>query len=238
MAKGKTGREIITKVSRMLADQEDKCEFTTWTEEDLVDYLNDGLCQILATRPDAFASVENITLTAGDCQKLGDEYYALLGINGAQAVSDGETTQNTQEIMQHFRRKMCAPTTAAGAYAGVNQFTVNIATKVDFTIDPPVPSGQTAEVKATVARRPDEVTKGNLDESICLGHEYNALLCDWMLHRAFSVETEGAGNREWANFHYRKFYDTFNVNYLQGQRFGSGFYLGREGEGDERFRSR
>jgi len=221
----------------MLADQCEGEEFTAFTEEDLLSYYNDALCQILALRPDAFAEVTEIKLTEGECQKLSDEFHQLLNIIGAEKAPDSDTVQSSDELMSHFRRKSCPSGAASGPYAA-KTFTVNAATKVDFIVDPPVPSGQTPVVKATVVRAPAMAETKDLDAPSCLGHEYNAILCDWMLHRAYSAETENAENRSWAEFHYQKFYNTFTTNYLQGQRFGSGFYLGREGDGDGSFRGR
>lgn len=235
MANETTASEIIHKVSATLSDQCEGREFTTWAEQELLGYLNEGLCQIFALRPDVFSSVKDITLQAGDIQDFSGEYSAILSINGVQPTDVNEETQNQSTLLTHFRKKSCLNTNVSGAYT-LRGFTVDPVVRSLITVNPAVPNGETVTVKAVVSQRP---CKLDLADTLSAPCEYESALCDWMLMRAYGVESEtDPQSLELMRSYRQGFYDTFQVNYRQYQRFNSGYYGGREGDGDPQFRSR
>ena len=233
-----TASDVVTKVSRQLSDDCPGQEFTTWSKEQLTDYLNDALCQIMVLRPDAFASVENITLTSGECQDFSEQYHAVLEIGGVSPDDEATNIQSEKDILKHFRKTPCLTAAALSGRYSVESFRVNPVLPAVFDVVPAVPSGETAVVKATVVKHPPRFCD-DLDAPLGVGCEYEAVICDWLLHRAHSVEAESSPTSLNLMQYYREsFYNTFNINYRQAQRFNSGFYLGREGDGDQSFRSR
>ena len=234
-----TVRSIVTKVSRSLSDQCPGDEFTTFTQEDLVGFLNDAICQIHALRPDAFATVTNITLQDGECQELSDEFMTVVEIDGVTPEDVDAESQSTADVLKHFRKAPCLTAAALMGKYAVSSFTLNPVVPSAFTVSPEVPSGETPRVKATVIKSPTRFCADDLDAALGIPCQYESAICDWMLSRAHGVEAESDTNAlNLMQFYRDGFYNTFNVNYRQAQRFGSGYYLGREGDGDEQFRNR
>lgn len=233
-----TASGIVQKVSSLLSDQCEGDAYETWSKQDLTSYLNDAMCQILALRPDAFACVEEIKLVAGTRQTLDSQYHSIVSIEEADDGSTSGTSETTSDVLKHYRKKSCVTGLSSDGSYSPSSFRKNDVVKNTFYVSPAVPEGADATIVATVIKNPG---KACVDDTtpLSISCEYEAQLTDWMMMRALSVEAESSQTSLTLAREYRQaFYLTFNTNYRQQQRIGSGYYLGKEGDGDESFRSR
>lgn len=234
---GSIAGAMILNVSDTLSDQATGAEYSAWSKDVLAGFLTEGMCQLLALRPDAFASVETIALQAGAAQTLPSSFHSLLDISDADTAdnSDDGAMRSDNDVLRRFGKPPCLVATPGTVYA-LKTFSVNANVKTAFNVFPPVPVGTVVSVRATVVKLPTIFTAANLTQTIGISCEYDAPLVDWMLMRAYGTETESASSATLARTHRDAFYAAFNTNYLQARRFQSGYYLGQEGSGDERFR--
>lgn len=225
--------ELVSRVAQQLADP----EFVTWTRAAIFDYFGEAACQLAANRPDAFVEVVDLTLKPGAIQTLPDEYVAFVAIEeNADATVVNPVSPSDAYFSRVLRNKRCKVTdcVVVGAYA------VDVATKSPnseriFTVSPPVPFGLAPSVKASVVTKPPSycMTKG----SACSGVpcKFEAALIEWVLYRAWSMDAELAGAVQIAQMHYKNFYQMLGVQLKREAAFGSGYWAGQKGNGDEQF---
>lgn len=235
--------ELVIRAAQQLGDYNQDAQFVTWTRASLYDYMNEALCQLAANRPDAFAEVVDLALRPGSLQTLPDEYVAFVAIEenatpGAEAVS----TVSAQDayyakVLRNKRCKVSDCVGASGAYV-VETATKSTTSERLFTVSPPVPFGASPTVKATVVTKPPKYcpTKG----SDCSGVpcKYEAALVEWTLFRAWSQDAELAGSVQKAQMHYKNFFQMLGVQLKREAAYGSGYWQGQRGNGDENFRNK
>lgn len=237
-----TVRAIIDRALTLLQDNEPGFESTTWTRASLLDWLNEGLRQIAAARPDLFTSVEPIPLRSGTLQRVPDAYVAIYAIEGNLRLNaDGayeiavDVTVADSAMLRRFKKKPCLLSECGGDAATgyvVRTFVRSPYNQQDFRVEPPVPEGATVEVMASVLKRPAEYTLGDIDKEVELSCPNEAALLDWIMHRAYTMETESAYARNAKLDHIRLFYTALNLNYNADGRMTSGYVLGQTGTGE------
>lgn len=237
-----TVRDLIDRALTLLQDNEPGFESTTWTRSALLGWLNEGLKQIAAARPDLFTSVEKVPLQAGRNQRLPDRYTAIYAIegnlklqaDGSYAVEDDITIADSA-MLRRYKKKRCLPKDCGGDAAtgyAVKTFIRSPYNQQDFSVEPPVPKDAEVEVMASVQRRPAEYSLGDIDKEVELACPNEAALLDWITHRAYTTETESAYARNAKLDHIRLFYTSLNVKYNADGRMTSGYVLGQTGAGE------
>lgn len=240
-----TVKDMIQRALTLLQDNEAGFESTTWTQDVLLLWVNEGMKQIAAMRPDLFTSVEKITLTSGRTQKLDTtKYVAIYDIDGnvqvgpdGEEIVDDDVSADNAAMLKRFKKKRCLPKDACGcgdAATGYNVslFVQNQYSQTDFSVEPPVPAGASVEVMATVQRCPAQYTMGDVAKNIELTCPNEPALLDWIMHRAYTIETESeyivAAKRD----HLHQFYASVNGKYTADSRMTSGYVFGQRGDGD------
>lgn len=241
---------LVERASKILNDR----EFVSWTKADLIDYYNAALCEVHGLRADAFADTVTLTLKPGGEQELPPEYSAIDRlVANVTTTPDGllvegpPLSEADSKLISAFRKKPCLagsdpcdPINGRKPYY-VKTFTRDLMDETTFNVQPPVPPGQTASVRAVVIRRPTRHTPSAF--KACSGIEcaFEGALTDYVLMRALETDIESQGSVAAADRHRKNFYDTVNLQYLMAQRRGSGYYLGANQElpaGDKDFRQR
>ena len=243
-----TVRQITERAAITLRDFEAGHEFTTWTKAMLLEWLNEGLCQLSALRPDLFTATRKITLKPGANQTLPDGIDAVYDINGnvlispdgTETVEEGVTTGN-QKLSRRFKKKPCLVADDTGGNCGdlgdgykVKSFIRNPYTSREFRVEPPVPEGVEVEVMATVLLAPGHFDEGDYENKTPLSCSNDAALLDWILMRAYEVEIESEYAARAKVYHAQKFYHETGQKYFADSRMTSGYVLGQKGSGDER----
>ena len=224
-----TVRDIIKRAGRLLGDE----EHVVWGVDDLVQYVNEALCEIQSYRPDAFVRTVRLVLRPGREQRLPDEYRKLVSIN-ANITGDGEgrmISETSDSMLRAFAGRPCVDLDRLDCYEVLSWSRNKVDDRV-FYISPPVPVGHQALVSATVVVYPPRHTAQKLDECLGVDCAYDAQVLDWVLARAYEADIESARNTEMAARHKQNFYAALGTEYVQESRFNSGNWLGREPDGD------
>lgn len=242
--------ELVARAARVLNDFERGNEHVRWQEAELIDYINEALCRVLARRPDAFAETFDFALQPGRLQRLPGEYLSLSGIELSKG-KDGDTpvSEVDHRFSKIFSKKPClardtrcdnraAKSADPCADFKITGFAKNPLDEAVFTVDPPVPKGCAPTVTMTAIRKPEKFC--GQDGAKCLGIacEYESPVLDFVLWRALSKDHESAPAAAQAKLHFDAFERVVVGDYLMEQRYGSGYYRGQEGQGDPQFRAR
>lgn len=203
--------DIITPVARTLFDQTN----VRWTVDELIDYINDGQQAIVLLRPDANAINANVALVGGTKQSIPSGGIRLLRVTrnmGSDGNTPGRAIRECErealdnevpdwhyaraaKVTQHFvfdnidpRHYYVYP--AATGAQGVPQTDCNI--EIIYSATP---------AKAATA-----------DDVLTLGDQYLPPLTDYVLYRAFTKDTNYAGNIQRASSHLQAFANALQVN--------------------------
>lgn len=205
-----SAQSIIRRVVDILQDTTS----VRWPIPELVRYLNDGQREVILYRPDA--SIKNATLTcvAGAKQGLPSDGAKLIDI-----IRNSATGSNNSSVRQVPREILDTQTPNWYNLAG------NI-NAVHYTYDPRdpkvfyvyPPALVTTEIDISYSAYPTDITEpadgsdysdvtGNAD----LPDIYGNVLVDYVLYRAYSKDSEYAGNAQRAQGHYGAFGNALGV---------------------------
>lgn len=243
--------EIVNRVTVLLQDADPDCPNTRWSQASLIDYINEALCRVAARRPDAFSKTTEIALKPGALQTLPPAFASLNSVETSVGADGRETPvqQIDDRFAKIFSGKKClsrdrrcenprAATADPCAAYTVKSFVKNPIDEKTFRVEPPVPPGCSPKVVATVVRKPTHYCASDLDKCLDAECEFQALIVEWALYRAMSIDTESVSLARAAAAHLASFEQMLAGDYLAEQRYGSGYYRGMEGTGDPVFRQR
>lgn len=227
--------KLITHLSGQMNDQQENRPFTRWLREDWMDYMNRGLTEIGAYRPDAFASTTNIQLVPGRVQRAP----AGITVDSIGPVNDGITpVKGDSEAYTAFMAyAKCADKLVVKN--GQIQYTLKGIVHDDtdpqiFYVSPPVPAGVKVTVEAKTAGKPPQYTLADWNKPVGIDSKYLNNLCTYMTACAYQKETESQIAQAQANNLFRLFYQTMGQKYKIDASFNSGYYKGETGSGDPR----
>jgi hypothetical protein len=227
----------------MLRDRGKAGKGQLWSDAELVDYLNEGLSVMQGLRPDAFTTIETITLTPGVRQELPEGMDRLVELldnvtsEDDASISNGAISEATDNYKNALRRYdcnkqtgECAPQAEIDGYL-VRSFSVSPSDPTSFTVEPPVPAGASPTVTARVV---GAAPCHDASDGTCIGvaGKHAAALVDWMLFRAWSADIESEFAFRSAAAANQRFYAIVGLQRLNEARYASGFWLGAEGDGD------
>jgi len=168
-----------------------------WPDAECLRWLNEGQRYIALQRPDASATLANITLVAGTKQALPAAALRLLDVKrnmGADGATPGASIRITeQEILD---AQVPDWHTQAQA-ASTKHYIIDERNPKAFYVYPPGVAGQKVEALYSVAPT-DIAATGN---AITLDDIYEPVLLDYLLYRAWSKDAEYAGDAPRAQFH-------------------------------------
>jgi hypothetical protein len=185
-----------------------------WPVNELVRYLNDGQREIILHRPDAMVTNATVTCVAGTKQALPSNGAKLIEVvrNAAGASTKRAVRMINREILD-------AQTPDWHNLSG----TVNLLHFMYDPRDPRIfyvypPALNTAQLDIVYSAYPTDITEpadgaaytavsGNLS----LPDIYGNVLQDYMLYRAYSKDSEYAGNAQRAQNHYSAFANALGI---------------------------
>lgn len=179
-----------------------------WPVADLVRYLNDGQREVVIHRPDATVTYGTKTLTSGTRQTIPTDGMKLI-----------EVLRNTAGTKRAVR--LCSREVLDAQVPGWHGLT-GVTEILHFMFDPRDPKVFHVYPPAAAANASVEVSYGaypvNVSENIADGSTWSAVtgdiglpdqyanpLCDYVLYRAYSKDSEYAGNSARAIAHYTAF---------------------------------
>lgn len=230
-------KDYILHASTQLNDQLFGRAFVRWGRGLLLDYLNLGLAEIGAYRPDAFAAEEEITLSPGAKQTLaGGRSLKSLVAN----VDGSFIRESDAMLLKSFAAyDVCAPNIRfkdGRPDFKIRSFAVSKDNPATFYVEPPVPKGLEVRVIASILGETPVYTLDDWSNEVLIEAKYKNSLVDFMLGKAYEANKESAGDRIASQQHFARFYQILGVKYKRESQYRSGNDLGKTGSGDERVR--
>jgi len=189
-----------------------------WPVEELVRYLNDGQREVILYRPDATVKAVSHTCVAGAKQALPTDGAKLIDVirNSAAGSNNSSVRLVPREILDTQIPNWYALT---GSISAVH-YTYDPRDPQVFFVYPPATTD--TEIDITYSAYPTNIAEpaagssyddvvGNLD----VPDIYSNVILDYVLYRAYSKDSEYAGNATRAQAHYAAFANALNIE-VQG----------------------
>lgn len=180
---------------------------TRWLDDELLKWLNDAQREIVLLKPNAYSSVENLSLSSGSKQTIAAEGLLLLSVvrnTGGRAVRRVDRNILDSENPDWHN---------VGSTSSVEHYVFDEDAPETFWVYPPNSGGGTVEV--IISKAPTDVS--SIGNAITLNDIYMNVILDYMLYRAYSKDTDYAGNTQRAGTHYSAFNNSLGVKLQQEQ---------------------
>ena len=197
----------------------------------LLCFLEQAALQVYAARPAEASEVVTVTLVPGAYQNVpgGASFVEVVGVTGDDEASGVASVLDTT-MAQRYKRASCKRAASASASAGYVPGAAERASysASAFKVSPPVPAGTTQTLQVVVTNRDKCPIVG---DCVDLPKAYQAALTDYVVARAFSIQSESAYAGTKATEHMSMFLSSLNIQYNGQARVASGYNLGAEGTG-------
>lgn len=203
-----TAQSIVRRAVETLQDNTS----IRWPANELVRYLNDGQREIVLHRPDSMVTNASLTLAAGTKQSLPS--------NGAKLIEVVRNSSGNKRAVRLCNREILDA--QSPGWHNLSQVTEVLHFMFDprdpktFYVYPPAQS--TASVEIVYAAYPSDITEpadGALytavSGNISVPDIYGNALLDYILYRAYTKDSEYAGNSQRAVAHYTAFANALGI---------------------------
>lgn len=226
--------EIVTHVSGQLSDQRVGQEFSRWPRQILLEYLNLGLKEIAAYRPDAFTKSIEQMLVAGSRQIVD-----TVGTVEHVVVNNKTLLKTDINILRAFSAyaNACPPplnNINGKLYFNIRSIAIDSTEKGVFYVSPPIPNGLNIKAEINVTGEPPEYGTNNWFDEIDMLDKYINNLIDYMMARAYKRDSESLASESKSQRLFQLFYQSMGQKYKIDSAFNSGYYKGEVGSGDPR----
>jgi hypothetical protein len=205
--------DIIAGAANALSDE----DHVTWTLGDLIRDINSAQQQIAILRPDASSAVQALQLVAGTKQSIPAGARRLLGLT-RNLGSDGNTPGKPITVVDRESLDLLSLYWHSGTgKTAVQHFTYDERTPEVFYVYPPVSATTAVHVEASISEVPAAVA--NEGDELALNDIYQNAVLEWVLYRAFSVETDSQTSANEAAKHHRAFYEALGMKYKSDLTF-------------------
>jgi hypothetical protein len=204
-----TAQSIVRRIVETLQDTTS----IRWPVAELVRYLNDGQREIIIHRPDSMVTNAALTLAAGSKQQLP--------ANGAKLIEVVRNTGGTKRAV-----RLCAREILDSQSPGWHSLT-GVTEIVHFMFDPrdprtfyvyPPAAASGASLDLVYSALPSDVTEpaaGSdytaVSGDISVPDIYGNALQDYVLYRAYTKDSQYAGNAQRAQAHYGAFANALGI---------------------------
>lgn len=226
---GTAARDLLCTARLLLNDEKG----VRYTDAALMKFLNMALDEVRAARPSEFIETIEVQAVPGDTQSV-PEGFTFIEVKGAANADPSATSVSStlDDVMaKRFGKSACnGKGSSTGGYAPDSAKAEGFDPR-GFIVSPPAPEGVAAslEVRVINANQPDI----SIDECSPAGKQFDARLVDYMLFRAYAIQSESAYEREQATFYCNKFFNALDVNYQAVSRVKSQYIFGMDGIGNE-----
>ena len=153
----------------------------TWSEDDLLECLNEAIRATCALRPDAYVITGAISLVAGTIQNLPAGAISLFDLSENTSSPNKSITQVDQALLDEAYRFWPGNT----QQAEVDHYCFDPRDKTQFRVYPP--NDGSGEVTGSYGATPDAVT---MSDVIPLGDQYEPALYARLLAAAYRKDTQ------------------------------------------------
>lgn len=179
-----------------------------WPVAELVRYLNDGQREVVLYRPDSMVTNTTLTCVAGSRQSLPSNGAKLI-----EVIRNSASTSAKKSVRLINREILDAQTPGWHNISGsvdILHFMYDLRDPRTFYVYPP--AATSAQLDIVYAAYPTDIVEpadGALYTAvtgdISLPDIYGNALLDWVLYRAYSKDSDYAGNAQRAQAHYAAF---------------------------------
>lgn len=209
-----SAQSIIHRVVDILQDTTS----VRWPVPELVRYLNDGQREVVLYRPDATIKSATVSCAAGAKQALPSDGAKLIDV--IRNSASGGTNKAVRLVAREVLDAQIPNWYGLSGELDVVHYTYDPRDPKTFFVYPPALT--TTRVDITYSAFPTDVTEpadgstyddvaGNMD----LPDIYGNVVTDYILYRAYSKDSEYAGNAQRAQAHYGAFANALNIE-VQG----------------------
>jgi hypothetical protein len=196
-----TAANVLTRAADIIQDQTN----VRWPQDELLRYLNDARREVAIARPDLYATTANVSLSAGSKQSLPADGMRLIDVirNMPGGVAGNALRIVEREILDAQKPGWHTESQTAA----LKHFMYDERNPRVFYVYPPATSGHQIEI--TYGKSPTDITNTSTelaDEDI-----YAGAIVDYVCYRAFSKDSEYAGNAQRAMAHYQQFLNALGL---------------------------
>ncbi len=196
-----TVQELIDNVRKTLIDE----QAVRWTDDELIDYINDGARAAVIIKPDCNPITEEYVCTAGyrqDFSTLTSELVQLL-----EVIQNTTTGGNTDERPITFVKRNVMDSEAPGwrqttPTNSIRHYMYDPRQRDIMYVYPPATVGATIDL--VYAAVPDPVTV--VGDELPLQDIYVPALTNYVLWRAYNKDIDFSGNMQLSGGYYSAFY--------------------------------
>lgn len=174
---------------------------TRWLDDELLKWLNDAQREIVLLKPNAYSSVVDINLVTGTKQEIPATGLMLLAVVRNTA---GRAVRRVDRNILDSENPDWHTVTAA---AVVEHYVFDEDAQTTFWVYPP--NNAAGSVEAIISEAPADVAA--IGNTITLNDIYANVILDYLLYRAYSKDTDYAGNAQRAASHYQAFNNSLGV---------------------------
>jgi len=206
--------DVISRVRSILNDAD--ATGYRWTDQELIDAVNDAQGVIAIYRPDCFSVNQVITLVAGSKQSIPSPGYRLLDVIrniALNGTSPGRSIRPTdRDTLDAFD-----PYWHTNAQKGeIKNSVYDERSPTVFWVNPPAIVGTKIEIM--YAKRPTALTAANDDLAIADSYFEGVLM--YVLFRAYAKEADFAGNAQLASSYLSLFASMMGIKLQKDVAFG------------------
>lgn len=193
-----TGQEMVDQVLTYLTDEDGD----VWGETLVLSFINEAVGTIAMLRPDATATTDDVTIVANSArQTMPADAARLLSID-RNTTSGAPVRKIAKEVLAELWVSWDAQDVD-----DVEHYMYDEENPLEFHVHPVLASDGSVEMVYSAA--PDTVT---LLTGLGLSAVYNGTIFDYVLHRCYGMETDGA-NAQKATDHLSAFYNALGVKF-------------------------
>lgn len=200
-----TVSSVVSRVATILQDTTS----VRWPGSELLDWLDDGLREVVLQLPEAGATNESMALATGTKQTIPAS--GIQFIDAVRNTSGGAVRIVSREVLDAQRIDWHTDTPSTT----IKHFTFDPRDPRRFYVYPPAATGASLDIvyskaPSAVARSgtaPNQTSASTLP----IDDIYANVLVDYMLYRAYSKDAEYAGNAQRAVSHYTAFANALGV---------------------------
>jgi hypothetical protein len=205
-----TAQSIIRRCIETLQDNTS----VRWPVNELVRYLNDGQREVVLHRPDAMVTSATVTCVPGTKQTLPANGAKLI-----EVVRNARAAGTKRAVRMVNREILDAQTPGWHAIAGADDvlhFMYDPRDPRVFYVYPPATAATQLDIvyaayPADIAEPADGALFTAVTGNISLPDIYGNALQDYILYRAYSKDSEYAGNAQRAQAHYAAFANALGI---------------------------
>ena len=185
-----------------------------WPVAELVRYLNDGQREIVLHRPDAGLASATISCVAGTKQSIPPNGAKLIEV--VRNAKPGGTFRAVRLINKELLEAQIPNWHTMTPQDEILHFMYDVRDPKAFYVYPPATTNARLDITysaypADIAEPPDGSTYTAVTGNISVPDIYANALQDYILYRAYTKDSEYAGNAQRAQAHYAAFVNALGV---------------------------